>query len=113
MAWCTNINNYVSLQCWARAFHDNDYYCAVDTDNGVEAQNRLFKYNFLPRNKQKANLSRTTTILVDDYLPRYKQKYFFQNYQQLSQYRAYKDFVPINLFAQASFGDNSLLGSKS
>jgi len=57
----------------------------------------LFKYNFLPRNKQKATLSSTITILVDDYLPRCKQKYLFQNYQQLSQYRAYKDFVPMYL----------------
>lgn len=88
---------FVSLQRWARAFRDNDYHCAVDTNNGVEAQNKLFKYTFLPRNKQKATLSTTITILVNDYLPSCKQKYLFQNYRQLSEYRAYKDSVPLYL----------------
>lgn len=85
----------VSLQRWARAFRDNDYHCAVDTNNGVEAQNRLFKYTFLPRNKQKATLSSVITILVNDYLPSCKQKYLFQNYRQLSQYRAKTLFLRI------------------
>ncbi len=85
------------MQRWARAYRDNDYHCAIDTNNGVEAQNKLFKYSFLPRNKQKATLSSTITILVNDYLPSCKQKYLLQNYQQLSQYRAYKGFVPTYL----------------
>ena len=88
---------FVSLQRWARAFRDNDDHAAVNTNNGVEAQNRLFKYSFLPKTKQKATLSSTIAILVEEYLPSCKQKYLFQNYQQSSQYRAYKSFVPTYL----------------
>ena len=60
----------------------------------MEAQNKLFKYSFLPRSKAKATLSYVISIIVNDYLPSCKQKYLFQNYQQLSQYRSYKDTVP-------------------
>ena len=33
-----------------------------DTSNGVEVQNKLLKYNFLPQGKQKINLSNIVTI---------------------------------------------------
>ena len=66
----------------------------MDTNNGTEAQNKLFKYTFLPRKKQKATLSSTVTIIVDKYLPSVKYKYLLQNYQQLSQYRQYKSCIP-------------------
>ena len=81
-------------QRWARAYRDNHYHVAVNTNNGVEAQNKLFKYKFLPRTKQRATLSSTMTILVEKYLPACKQKYLFQNYKQSPQYRSYKEFVP-------------------
>lgn len=54
----------------------------------------MFKYTFLPRGKDKATLSNVITIIINEYLPSCKQKYLFQNYQQLSHYRAYKDTVP-------------------
>ena len=82
------------IQRWARAYRDNHYHVAVNTNNGVEAQNKLFKYKFLPRTKQRATLSSTMTILVEKYLPACKQKYLFQNYKQSPQYRSYKEFVP-------------------
>ncbi len=40
------------MQRWGRAFRDNDYHAAVDTNKGVEAQNRLFKYMQLSSQKQ-------------------------------------------------------------
>ena len=85
------------MQRWARAFRENDYHAAVDTNNGVEAQNKLFKYSFLPRKKHTATLSSTISILIEQYLPSCKQKYLFLNYQQSSQYRSYKSFVPTYL----------------
>ena len=39
------------------------------TNNGTEAQNKLFKDSFLPRKKQKATLSSTISIIVENYLP--------------------------------------------
>ncbi len=47
------------VQRWARAYRDNTYYAAIDTNNGTEAQNRLFKYSFLPRKNHRATLSST------------------------------------------------------
>ena len=66
----------------------------MDTNNGTEAQNKLFKYSFLPRTKRQTTLSNTITLLVENYLPCCKQKYLVKNYQQSSQYRSYKSFIP-------------------
>lgn len=77
--YCRNRNLYaVYLQRWARAFQDNCYHAAVDTNNGTEAQNKLFKYTFLPRKKQKATLSNTVSIIVENYLPSVKYKFFYK-----------------------------------
>ena len=69
----------------------------MDTSNGVEAQNKLLKYNYLPRGKQRINLSNIVTIIVEQFLPSCQSKYLFQNYKQSSQYRSYKKFVPTYL----------------
>ena len=89
--------HFMHSQRWARAYRDGEYHAAVNTNNGVEAQNKLLKYRFLPRSKQKATLSSTLTILIERYLPTCKQKYLFQNYRQSPQYRTYKNFVPTYL----------------
>ena len=31
-------------QRWARAYRDNEFHAAVDTNNGTEAQNKVLKY---------------------------------------------------------------------
>ena len=64
------------------------------TNNGLEAQNRVLKYSFVPRHKKSLNLSTLITILVDGFLPESYQKYLYLNYKQSSSYRSYKDFVP-------------------
>ena len=66
----------------------------MDTNHDTEAQNKLFKYSFLPRTKRQTTLSNTITLLVENYLPCCKQKYLVKNYQQSSQYRSYKNFIP-------------------
>ena len=85
------------MQRWSRAYRDDEYHAAVDTSNGVEAQNKLLKYNYLPRGKQRINLSNIVTIIVEQFLPSCQSKYLFQNYKQSSQYRSYKKFVPTYL----------------
>ena len=81
------------MQRWARAYRDTTYHAAVDTNNGVEAQNKLLKYNYLPRRKQ-ITLSEVMTILVETFLPETYQKYLFQNYAMTTAYRPYNDIVP-------------------
>ena len=81
------------VQRWARAYRDNHYHAAIDTNNGTEAQNRLFKYTFLPRRKQTATLSSTVSIIVESFLPTRKQQYLLQNFQQSSMYRSYHSHI--------------------
>ena len=92
--WHLNNHLYLIQQCWARAFRDNDYHAAVDINNGTEAQNKLFQYNFLPHTKCQKTLSNTITLLVENYLPCCKLKYLVKKYQQSSEYRTYNSFIP-------------------
>lgn len=75
-----------SLQKWARAYRDDQYHAAVDTNNGTEAQNKLLKYSFLPRKKYTATLSNIVSILVESFLPTRRQHHILQNYKQSSEY---------------------------
>ena len=80
-------------QIWAHAFRDRRFHAAVNTNNGVESQNKLLKYNYLPR-KKSMTLSAIVILIVESFLPETYQKYLFENYKQSSQYRSYKAFVP-------------------
>ena len=72
---------------------DAKYHAAVDTNKGVEAQNKLLKYKYyLPQQKQIA-LSEVMTILVETFLPNMYQKYLFQNYAMATAYRPYNDNI--------------------
>ena len=66
----------------------------MDTNNGVEAQNKVLKYKYLPKRKTNITLSYITSLLVDEVLPDMYQKYLFENYQMSSNYRTYKNIVP-------------------
>lgn len=61
------------LQRWERAYRDSTYHAAVDTNSGVEAQNKLLKYNYLPQWKQIT----LSEVLVETFLPETYQKYLF------------------------------------
>ena len=53
-----------------------------------------FKYSFLPRRKRKATLSSTVSIIVENFLPTWRQQYLLQNFQQFSMYRSYHSHIP-------------------
>ena len=36
---------YIISLAWARCFRDGTYHSAINTNNGVEAQNKALKYN--------------------------------------------------------------------
>ena len=65
----------------------------MDTNNGVEALNKVLKYGYLPK-KNSLTLSGIATLLVKNYLPDMYQKYIFQNYKFSGEYRAYSPSVP-------------------
>ena len=79
---------FILLQRWARAYRDNSYHAAVDTNNGVEAQNKLLKYKFMPR-RRHLTLSNVALLIVF-YL---KCIASGQNYAMSADYRSYNDFV--------------------
>ena len=81
------------MQRWARAFRDDEYHATVNTNNGVEALNRVLKYSFLPRQKKAISQSGLITVLVEAFLPEIYEKYLFLSYEQSTSYRD-KDFVP-------------------
>lgn len=87
---------YMHIQLWARTFRDREFYAAVNTNNGTESLNKLFKYSYLPH-KKSMTLSSIITLIIKTFLPENHQKYLFLNYKQSSQYRSYKDFVPTYL----------------
>ena len=74
------------MQLWARAFCDNKFHVAVNTNNGTESLNKLLKCSFMPR-KKAMTLSAITTLIVETFLPDTYQK-------QSAQYRSYKSFIP-------------------
>lgn len=77
---------------WARAYRDQTYHAVVNTTNGVESQNKLLKYSYLPR--KKISLSRLATVLCEEFNPDIHHKYLFLNFKASSNYRTYNDFVP-------------------
>lgn len=84
---------YNLLQRWARAFREESYHAACETNNGTEAQNKLLKYSYLPK-KKAMTVSGLVRVLVESFLPDMHQKYVIQNLKASEWYRQYKSFVP-------------------
>ena len=78
---------------WARSYRDQTYHSAVNTTNGVESQNKLLKYSYLPRRKN-ITISRLATILYEEFNPDSHHHYLFLNFKSSSSYRTYNEFVP-------------------
>ena len=66
------------FQRWARAYRDDKFHAAVDTNNGVEAMNKTLKYNYLPRGKN-ITVSQLVVTLTEEFLPEMLRKYQKQN----------------------------------
>ena len=75
-------------QRWARAYRDNEFHAAVDTNNGTEAQNKVLKYKYMP--KQRAStLSALVSLLVERFLPEAQQSYVLPNLKTAEWYRRF------------------------
>ena len=81
------------FQRWARAYCDDKFHAAVDTNYGVEAMNKTLKYNYLPRGKN-ITVSQLVVTLTEEFLPEMLRKYQKQNIATSGYYRSYNDFVP-------------------
>lgn len=79
-------------QRWARTYRDTVYHAAVETNNGTEALNKLFKYKYLPRQKHMT-LSHIISSITNEFLPALHYKYVFKNFKQSDLYRSYNPAV--------------------
>ena len=59
---------FVMLQRWVKAFRNGLMEIVVDTNNGVERQNKDFKYEYLKQFKDNT-LSGMLTVLIERFLP--------------------------------------------
>ena len=84
---------YNITQLWARAYRDQTYHAAINTTNGVESQNKLLKYSYLPRRKN-TTLSQLAKLLYEEFVPETHHKYLYLNYQMSETYRRYNYIVP-------------------
>ena len=82
----------ILIQRWARAFREDQFHAAVETNNGIEAQNKALKYAYLPR--KAVCLSHIVNIIIEQFLPEQHRKYLFLNFQMNPMYRAYSTHVP-------------------
>ena len=69
-----NVQDYVEniwaacAERWAQAFPKQQAVNIVNTNNGVEAQNKHFKYDYLPRSVDKSAYG-ITMLLVESFIP--------------------------------------------
>ena len=80
------------MQRWARAYRDNIYHAAVETNNGAEALNRMLKYSYLPKQKHMT-LSHIISKITNEFLPALHYKYVFKNFKQSELYRSYNPSI--------------------
>ena len=97
-----NVQDYVEniwVSCaerWAQVFRKQQAVNIVNTNNGVEAQNKHFKYDYLPRSVDKSAYG-IAMLLVETFIPDSYQQYKDANFKQSSSYRVYNDDIPESL----------------
>lgn len=103
----SNVQDYVEnvwVSCaerWAQAFRKQQVLNIVNTNNGVEAQNKHFKYNYLPRSVDKSAFG-IALLLVESFIPESYQQYKDTNFKLSGSYRTYNDDIPPSLHNRPS-----------
>ena len=76
---------------------DTVYHAGVETNNGTEALNKPFKYNYLPRQKHMhMHMHMTLSHIISsitEFLPALRYKYVFKNFKQSDLYKSYNPAV--------------------
>ena len=86
---------------WAQAFRKQQVLNIVNTNNGVEAQNKHFKYNYLPRSVGKSAYG-IAVLLVESFIPDSYQQYKDTNFKLSGSYRMYNVDIPPSLHNRPS-----------
>ena len=66
--YCINFCSYFFIKRWVWAYRKDRFNVAINTNNGIERQNRSFKYDFLAKQRD-TSLSGMLTVLVTQFLP--------------------------------------------
>ena len=96
------LKNYVEntwLSCayrWLQVFRKQQAIDIVNTNNGIEAQNKVFKYEYLPRSMDQSVYG-IATILVESFIPDSHQHHLQSNLKFSSAYVRYISPVPVCL----------------
>ncbi|XP_028414338.1 uncharacterized protein LOC114537497 [Dendronephthya gigantea] len=83
----------ISEALGCHAFRKSQVLNIVNTNNGVESLNRLFKYDYLPRSIDKS-LYGIVVLIVTSFLPETYQAYRSANLRLSGSYRKYNTMVP-------------------
>ncbi len=115
----------VWLDCsdrWAHAFRVQQAVNIVNTNNGIEAQNKVFKYTYLPGSLDKSVFG-IVVMIVESFIPDSCQHYLDTNLQLSGAYREFNRDIPDYLhncpphfvkhclrskFEAAEFGENDV-----
>ncbi|XP_065641395.1 uncharacterized protein LOC124812064 [Hydra vulgaris] len=85
---------YISIfQRWVWAYRQNHLLVNLNTNNGVERQNKSFKYFYLQRFKNYS-LTGMLTILIEEFFIDKYQSYTEKNFKMDSRYRRYAKIIP-------------------
>lgn len=86
----------VWLSCskrWCHAFRVQQAVNIVNTNNGIEAQNKVFKYSYLQSSLDKSVFG-IAVMIVESFVPDSYQHYLDTNLQVSSSYRQYDRNIP-------------------
>ena len=78
---------------WCHAFRKSQALNIVNTNNGVESMNKLFKHEYLPRSIDKS-LYGIVVMIVCSFMPDSYQTYLSANLRLSGSYRKYNPIVP-------------------
>ena len=86
---------------WAHVFRVQQAVNIVNTNNGIEAQNKLFKYRYLPGSLDKSVFG-IVVMIVESFIPDSYQHYLDTNLQLSGSYREFKRDIPDHLHNRPS-----------
>lgn len=78
---------------WVKAFREDAFNIAVNTNNGLESQNKLLKYSYLSNVAEKS-LTTIVTTLVEDFFPEQHKKYIRMNVRMSGDFQSYREDIP-------------------
>ncbi|XP_014679414.1 PREDICTED: uncharacterized protein LOC106819281 [Priapulus caudatus] len=87
---------------WVWAYRGDRLLVSINTNNGIERQNGVFKHEYLQKHGRRT-LSGMVEILVTEFLPDQYQRYVYANRRASSTYRKYNDNVPVYLRNRPAF----------